>query len=172
MEEELNLPNLEEILKDEKYNPRAMLEYMCLHRYPVIQITDEPIYFGEQETNYPGEFIEKYKTKSGLTVYIYEHAIVIGVADMAFAEYSNYSRMITALYEVYQRTIPEIMKKRDWVHLAFIGTHAQLEDVAWAVAKSLNLPVSELIDTPHAREIYLRITERRPGHNWLKPTLT
>src|SRR5690242_9915114 len=78
-------PETMEYLVDTEYDNAVLVEYMCLHRFPVLQFLDENIYLGEkQPESFPGRLINTVRAASGLMIYFYEHCIIIGVGDMAY----------------------------------------------------------------------------------------
>lgn len=162
-------PEVQEWLKEiDPQDQEIFLEYYLLHRFPTLQITDELYYFNEVSFAYPGRLLERYASSAGLLIYIYEHAIMVGVGERGFSGESNYGRMIKSIYDVYEKYLPRVLEERRWGKFAFIGTHLHLEEMAWAIAKTMNLPVSELIKTDYAEELLVRLSSHKVSDAWLK----
>ncbi|GAB4223090.1 MAG: hypothetical protein Tsb005_17000 [Gammaproteobacteria bacterium] len=119
----------------------AMLEYLCLVRFPTIQLFDSALLLEKPfPENYPGELIKTLRAgaPSYLIIYIYEHAIMIGVGDMAYAEGSNYSRMYNALHQLAANVLGPYAEK--WSGIAISATHEHLENVAFAILNVHQVP--------------------------------
>lgn len=156
-------------LGDRLYDTSLMVEYFCLYRFPVLQIFDEKLYDLNEPPagGFPGTLLDRYRAESGVTIYVYEHCIMIGTGEMAYMD-GNYTRMLRAMYEVFQTIVPEKIAQQEWKHAAFVATHPKLENVAWVIAKLNNIPVNLMLESTEVETLYHRLSSGdQPGTEWV-----
>lgn len=155
-------------LGDTQYDTSLMVEYLCLHRFPVLQVFDEKLYDQTEPPpgGFPGTLLDRYRAESGVTIYVYEHCIMIGTGELAYMD-GNYTRMLRAMYEIFQTIVPERIAKQGWKSAAFIATHPKLENVAWVIAKMHNIPLNIMLETDEAEALYRLIAKNEPGKAWV-----
>lgn len=149
----LNEDMLNYLMNDDMFNVSLMVEYLCLARFPVIQIFPKHYLEEEPPANYPGRLLNTVRAKSGLTIYVYEYAIILGAGDKAFAEWSNYSRMLKTLPEAFTQHLPN----KNWDEIAFLASHSNLENVAWAMGYYMDLPVGTVAPNLQTQDIMTRL---------------
>ncbi|MBS0358919.1 MAG: hypothetical protein JSS53_06610 [Proteobacteria bacterium] len=114
------------------FDDAAVLEHLSRERYPAIQIFNRGV--AESEGNdFPGEFIRVYKAGSGLSIYIYEFCIFIGVGEDAQMPGSRQGLLLATLEEVFADVLPGV----GWgdSRIDFSATHRHLSDLAWVEGK-------------------------------------
>lgn len=163
---------LEEGRARETWEISAFVEYFALQRFPALQIFDERVLSDGVPEGWPGRLLDFFRSGSGLTIYLYQYAIIIGTGDAAFSEYSNYTRLLVTLYELYQIHLPKEIARREWGTLAFYGAHERLENVAWAIGRMQGMPVRPTPPSEDAATLYVRLVNLQPGTAWMEAMIS
>jgi|GEM_PF-4414478 len=136
---------------DTPYDHMIMLEHWLTKYYPAVQIYDED-HFRENYEIFPGKLKETFTSAAGLTVYVFEYAIIVGCGEKALAGYGNRSHLIDTLLEV----IAEHVAQTTW-KVRFTATHPIYEGIAWAIGYMYGLEINHTPPSDYAYEVAMRL---------------